>query len=78
MARGPSQARNRGRRAEQAERGEHEDDQAGFLDDLACVLQIVDEEAEDDSGHDREQRFIEELRKRPQPQERARVVHQPD
>jgi len=65
------------RRAEHAEPHHHRDDESQLLDHLACVLQSVDEEAEYEPWHDRQERLIEQLWERPHPQEFGEV-HQGD
>ena len=63
---------------EDRQRRHHREDQAGLLDDLAGVLQAVDEEAEKRARHRVENRLLEQLRQGTQPRQWAEQVHQRD
>ena len=72
----PAERRPRPRRTEHAEGDDHRHDQAELLDDLAGVLQGVDEEAEHEARHDREQWLVELLGQRVQVEQQAGEIHQ--
>jgi len=74
----PAEARHRPGRAERAQPDDHRDDQPEFLDHFAGVLQRVDQEPEDGTGHDRQQRLVEQLRQRSEAEEQRGQVHEGD
>ncbi len=61
-----------------AEADDHSQDQPHFLDHLACVPERVDEEAEDEARHERQQRGAQHLRQRLQAEEKVGEVHERD
>ena len=72
----PAQRRPCPGRAQHSKRDDHREDQAKLLDDLARMLQGVDEEAEYEARHDRQKWLVELLGQRVQAEHQTGEIHQ--